>query len=643
MDVEGGIDMRAAQDDEGSREVCRYIQRSSYPRLVDIIKRRWRNLRIRWGNLMKFQPSQENACVRILHKVPGLKQSAQAGLHVLARAFWLLVFVLCVGIVFYIIREGIRRTMGHPLTVTFETEEINIGDAKFPQVGIGPNGGFKLSSINDAMRKLHQLGMGIEVLANDGSAWTQNDVEEAMKVIDHTCDGDATYASKNGIKIQDEHTSFARHINVHETHVDNVSYEGVKQRIIPFIREGMTNCAEIIKGCLLNGQSYDCSVLFKQHYSAWGSTCVFNGIPGKATRRHSTIQSELGGSTNEEVEQWKQADLDEDVANVNKKSDTTERPAVPWRQMAPGKLSGLAFSIREELDNKACIHSDGTGFTLGINNPRDEMQVEQFGVTLPYGREIDVAIYPEVLLAEKDAKDIELDRRGCYFSDDEGDAHLEFYRKYSRQNCLEECFAKAVYAKCECAKVSSPEEEEKMHNQGLKRVCPKCLPNCRDIKYRTSVTSSQMTERRMNDYKDMYDGPMGDKKFTISVVNVFFMVDSVHPTRRSARYSTFEEVGLVGGTVSMITGLTLLDVIEVLVLIAVIAVARYKVWNNLRNMGGPSFNWTMRIFKFLRRNNRVAPEEIEMDTVQPRPVERPQRSALERPFHPYENFPGFIP
>lgn len=45
---------------------------------------------------------------------------------------------------------------------------------------------------------------------------------------------------------------------------------------------------------------------------------------------------------------------------------------------------------------------------LGINNPRDEMQVEQFGVTLPYGREIDVAIYPEVLLAEKDAKDIEL-------------------------------------------------------------------------------------------------------------------------------------------------------------------------------------------------------------------------------------------
>lgn len=59
-------------------------------------------------------------------------------------------FALCVFIVYYIIRQGIQRTMGHPLTVAFETEEINIGDAKYPQVGIGPNGGLKFSSIYDA-------------------------------------------------------------------------------------------------------------------------------------------------------------------------------------------------------------------------------------------------------------------------------------------------------------------------------------------------------------------------------------------------------------------------------------------------------------------------------------------------------------
>lgn len=47
---------------------------------------------------------------------------------------------------------------------------------------------------------------------------------------------------------------------------------------------------------------------------------------------------------------------------------------------------------------------------MALNNPRDEVQVERFVVTLPYGREIDVTLYPEVLLAEKDAKDVAMVR-----------------------------------------------------------------------------------------------------------------------------------------------------------------------------------------------------------------------------------------
>lgn len=85
MDIEGDVEMQAAQEDEGSRPVCVYTQRSTYPHLVDRVKRRWQNLRIRWQNLMRWEPSQEASCVRIFHKVPGLKQSVQAGMHVLAR------------------------------------------------------------------------------------------------------------------------------------------------------------------------------------------------------------------------------------------------------------------------------------------------------------------------------------------------------------------------------------------------------------------------------------------------------------------------------------------------------------------------------------------------------------------------------
>lgn len=82
--------------------------------------------------------------------------------------------------------------------------------------------------------------------------------------------------------------------------------------------------------------------------------------------RNETIQSKLGGSTKEEIKEWEQADLDEDVANVEKKNDTKHRPAVPWRQMAPGKSSGLTFVIRENLEDRACVHSDDTGFMVRL-------------------------------------------------------------------------------------------------------------------------------------------------------------------------------------------------------------------------------------------------------------------------------------
>ncbi|OXA46838.1 Pickpocket protein 28 [Folsomia candida] len=533
--------------------------------------------------------------------------------------------------------------MGHPLTVAFETEEINIGDAKYPQVGIGPNDGIYSSNYWDGRENQTVLG-------NDGSKWSKNDLEGAMKVIYHTCHPGTTYAHENNATIaENEGRMFDEDTELQETHLDDIRNNEMSNRVIPFLKKGMINCSEIIKGCLLNGKSYDCTTLFKEHFSEWGSTCIFNGIPAKATRRYDTIQSELGGSTKEEIEEWEKADLDEYVINARKQKPRKKRPAVPWRQLAPGKSSGLTFAIKEELEDKAC---------LAVNNPRDEPQIERFGTSLPYGREIYVSLYPEILLAEEDAKDIGMERRGCYFSDDGGDAYLEFYKKYSRQNCLEECFAKKVYEKCECAKVSSPGfpgrklcslpdvnscirvEEEQMYNEGLKTACPKCRPNCRDTKYRTSVTWSRMTDTQMNRYRKMYYGPSytGNKNITISVVNVYFVVDSVHPIRRSARYSTFEEVGLVGGTVSMITGLTLLDEIECFVVITVIIFAKYKMGN--------LFHWNPSIPEFLRRrNNRVAPEEIELPTIQPQERRPVQRSALSRPppFHPMENLPGFTP
>lgn len=80
--------------------------------------------------------------------------------------------------------------------------------------------------------------------------------------------------------------------------------------------------------------------------------------------RNTTIQSELGGHTKEEISNWMKVDFDESIANIKKKKSGKGKPAIPWRQAAPGKSSGLKFVIKEELKDKACVHTDGTGFTV---------------------------------------------------------------------------------------------------------------------------------------------------------------------------------------------------------------------------------------------------------------------------------------
>ncbi|OXA54937.1 hypothetical protein Fcan01_10092, partial [Folsomia candida] len=65
------------------------------------------------------------------------------------------------------------------------------------------------------------------------------------------------------------------------------------------------------------------------------------------------------------------------------------------------------------------------------------------------------------------------------------------------------------------------------------------------------------------------------------------------------------ESGLVGGTISMITGLTLLDIIEAIVVIAALIAAQHKIRTIAGNM---EFNWT----RFIPRLTWFAPVPQEM-------------------------------
>ncbi|OXA49367.1 Pickpocket protein 28 [Folsomia candida] len=391
-----------------------------------------------------------------------------------------------------------------------------------------------------------------------------------------------------------------------------------------------------------------------------------------------------GEYTKEEIKKWETAKLDDDIGQKNEKDkgEGFEKRRTPWRQTSPGRTSGLSFIIKDEKVDNGCVHGEGTGFILTINHPSDEPKIKRFGKSLPFGHEVFISVTPILLLADDDIKKMEPDERHCFFNDDKGKAQLKYYRKYTKNNCFEECIADAVYQKCKCAAFVAPGEqkralcssykklncasdkEEEMYDLGIRSSCQTCRPNCRQTKYMISVTSSPLTERHMRQYRGKYEGQLG-KNDTFSIVYVYFDMDSFQASRRSARYSTFEKVGLVGGTISMITGLTLLDIIEAIVVIGALIAAQHKIRTIISSM---EFNWA----RYIPRLTWVAPipqEIIELpvinvehldaqeivdqvtndvlplehqEIVEQPIVVRGQPINPSPPLHPLENLPGFI-
>ncbi|XP_035700517.1 pickpocket protein 28 isoform X2 [Folsomia candida] len=346
---------------------------------------------------------------------------------------------------------GQTRTMGHPLVINPETKETYIGNVAFPRVTVAPPGGFKSAQVFDAISNYGRLVYGYPGITN----WTYNEALGVFRILDQVCSPNTTFAGLNNIEHEDNINWELGYEDINKSVTDNELQKS--ERVAPFIRQGMINCSELFERCFLNGRKLDCGEVFKGHFSERGSSCIFNGIPTAATRRNTMLQSALGRQYKaDELTEWKHVKSDRDSDSVAEKRQNRTIP-IPWKQYFPGKTSGLIFVIKRENDSdKACVHGEGDGLMLTVNHPFDEPQIQRFGAPIPFGVEAHVAVRPTVILADNEIKDIDPNNRDCYFSDETAKANLDYYEKYSKQNCLSECFAKKITKQCKCTMVTYP-------------------------------------------------------------------------------------------------------------------------------------------------------------------------------------------
>ncbi|OXA54935.1 Pickpocket protein 28 [Folsomia candida] len=404
------IEMRPIPPHGPDQEIVRSPPRGFQRMLLYIANEQYENVRNKWTRWMSWQPSPDSGLVQVFEKLPGFRQSVKPGLHPLMRAFWFIVVLLCCVIVYLIIKEGIKRTMGHPLVVSTETEEVGIMDVDFPQVTVSHPGGIKLSSLKKSHRNFQLATILGSVKTEDGVLWSEDDTVGLQQVIDQVCSLKTTYPGLNNVD-NGENGNTGVFVNSRSYNLsDDPTTEIMTEKIIPFLKNAIYNCSDAIAGCFLNEILVPCGLLFKKRFSEWGSTCMFNGIPGLVTRRFQTMQTVLSAAdyTPEEIEAWKMAKLDQDIGQEQLKPIGPIR--TPWRQTS-GKMSGLSFIIKNEILEKACVHGEGTGFILTIAHPADEPKIKRFGKSMPFGHEVFISVNPILLLADGDIREMPVEKQ----------------------------------------------------------------------------------------------------------------------------------------------------------------------------------------------------------------------------------------
>lgn len=87
------------------------------------------------------------------------------------------------------------------------------------------------------------------------------------------------------------------------------------------------------------------------------------------------------------------------------------------------------------------------GFKIGFNSPNDIPRMKKDFFDLSPKRAVFYSIKPTYVKTAAKVRKFKPQERQCYFS---SERKLRFYRQYTRQNCLSECFSNFTLAQCGC-------------------------------------------------------------------------------------------------------------------------------------------------------------------------------------------------
>ncbi|XP_034487599.1 pickpocket protein 28 [Drosophila innubila] len=359
---------------------------------------------------------------------------------------------------------------------------------------------------------------------------------------------------------------------------EDVDYFDVLDRMLPPFERYFFYCRWL-------SRFNECDKYFRKILTEEGICYTFNGLRPTEIYREDTYQYQHSSVENFTHSSWSLE------TGYDATSDVETYPA---RVLSAGARSGIFMtlqSFKQEVDY-AC-RGPVQGFKVILHAPDDVPQVSKQFVRIPMGREVLIAVKPNMITTSAGIAEYHPQRRQCFLSNER---LLRFFKVYSESNCQLECLANFTLTKCGCVKFSMPRSldmpvcgEEKIYcydraerellvrefqrvrslnvageaPKGAESAC-NCMPACTSLIYNTEISQANFDLDEMlaaeGDTEFMREYPGSQ----MSRLSIYFKQSQFITSKRSELYGVTDFLANCGGIFGLFMGFSILSMVEVI-------------------------------------------------------------------------------
>lgn len=477
------------------------------------------------------------------------------------RIFWLSVFVVSIYCCANLILSAYTKWNETPVIVSFAERSTPVWNIPFPAVTICSETKrvLKTKGNNSFVNLYSQLSADMRASRVFQPPNITSIEMEEFRTLLHVC---------NTHSIQQEMPIIPG---------DNLDYYKLLERMLPPFDRYFFYCRWL-------SRFNECDKYFRPTLTEEGICYTFNGLRPTDIYRKDTYQ------------------YHHSVQNVSHSTwslETGYDPAsdvetYPARVLSAGARSGIFMtlqSFKQEVDY-AC-RGPVQGFKVLLHAPDDVPQVSKQFVRIPMGREVLIAVKPNMITTSAGIAEYHPLRRQCFLSHERS---LRFFKVYSESNCQLECLANFTLTKCGCVKFSMPRSldmpvcsEDKIYcynmaerellvrefhrvrklnsnsdmSRDLETAC-NCMPACTSLVYNTEISQANFDLHEMlaaeGDTEFLRDYPGSQ----MSRLSIYFKQNQFITSKRSELYGVTEFLANCGGIFGLFMGFSILSLVEML-------------------------------------------------------------------------------